>query len=70
MRIALIILSFTGLMLTILPAFLHFAGIIEFERHLEITTIGTILYLSTAPFWMNKGKKAEAKTETKAKAEK
>jgi purine-cytosine permease-like protein len=36
MRIALIILSFTGLTLTILPAFLHFAGIIEFERHLEL----------------------------------
>jgi hypothetical protein len=65
MRIALIILSFTGLTLTILPAFLHFAGIIEFGRHIEITTIGTILYLSTAPFWMNKGKKRE-KAEAKA----
>jgi hypothetical protein len=57
MRIALIILSFTGLTLTILPAFLHFAGVIEFGRHIEITTVDTILYLSTAPFWMNKGKK-------------
>jgi hypothetical protein len=57
MRIALIILSFTGLTLTILPALLHFAGVIEFGRHIEITTVGTILYLSTAPFWMNKRKK-------------
>jgi len=57
MNITLKIISYTGLLLTILPAFLHFYGIIEFEQHKWITFLGTVLYLTTAPFWMNKEKK-------------
>jgi hypothetical protein len=50
------IISWLGLLLTISPAFMHFAGMIEFEQHKWITFIGTVLYLTTAPFWMNKKK--------------
>ena len=57
MNIALKIISYTGLLLTILPSFLHFSGVIEFEQHKWITFLGTVLYLTTAPFWMNKEKK-------------
>jgi len=48
------LISFTGLALTIAPAFFHFAGIIKFEQHLWVTFAGTAMYLLTAPFWMNK----------------
>lgn len=65
MRLSLKIISFTGLLLTILPAFLHFYGVIEFEQHKPITLMGTTLYLLSAPFWMNKTKK---KAEDEAKA--
>jgi hypothetical protein len=51
-------LSWLGLILTISPAFLHFSGVIGFEQHKWLTLLGTLLYLTTAPFWMNK-KKAE-----------
>ncbi len=59
MRNALKIASLAGLILTIAPGFLHFAGVIEFETHKWITFLGTVIYLSTAPFWMNKEKKKE-----------
>ncbi len=59
MILVLKIISWLGLLLTIAPAFLHFAGTIEFEQHKWLTLLGTILYLSTAPFWMNKKKAKE-----------
>jgi hypothetical protein len=57
MRTALKFISFLGLILTLLPSFLHFYGVIEFEQHKWATFLGTALYLSTAPLWMNKNKK-------------
>lgn len=57
MRNILKIASLIGLLLTIAPAFLHFAGKVDFETHKWITFLGTAIYLSTAPFWMNKEKK-------------
>jgi hypothetical protein len=59
MRNALKIASLIGLLLTISPAFLHFYGTIEFEQHIWLTFLGTVIYLSTAPFWMNKEKTAK-----------
>lgn len=56
MRTALITISFLGLILTISPAFLHFEEIIEFETHKWITFLGTVMYLVSAPFWLNKKK--------------
>ncbi len=67
MRTTLKIISYVGLALTLTPAFLHFAGVIEFEQHKTITFIGTAMYLLSAPFWMNK-EKAEEKAEAEAEA--
>jgi hypothetical protein len=63
MRKALIIASLIGLTLTLLPALLHFYGVIEFEQHKWLTFLGTALYLTTAPFWMNKNKKETGKVK-------
>ena len=47
-------ISYLGLILTLSPAFFHFYGIIAFQQHKLFTLLGTVLYLATAPFWMNK----------------
>jgi len=54
MKIFLTILSFIGLALTILPSFLVFSKIINWETHLTLMTIGTLLWFLTVPFWMKK----------------
>ena len=54
MKIILIIISFIGLMLTILPAFLVFTKAVSWETHISLMTIGAIIWFSTAPFWMKK----------------
>jgi len=60
MRYLLKIISYLGLLLTISPSLLHFYGVIDFEQHKWITLLGTLLYLSSSPFWMNRKKtKAE-----------
>lgn len=56
MKIVLMILSFIGLGLTVVPAFLVFAGTIEWETHANLMMAGTILWFITAPFWMKKDK--------------
>jgi hypothetical protein len=47
-------LAILGLVLTILPSILTFSGIISFQQHKWLMTIGTILWLGTAPFVMQK----------------
>jgi hypothetical protein len=54
MRTILKILSFVGLILTIVPAVLVFVNIIELTTHKNLMLLGTILWFGTAPFWMNK----------------
>jgi hypothetical protein len=58
MKKILIIVSFIGLILTILPSILVFAKVIEMENHFTLMIIGTVLWFGTAPFWM-KSKKME-----------
>ncbi|WP_423128618.1 hypothetical protein [Gaoshiqia sp. Z1-71] len=52
MKKALIIISFIGLMLTILPSVLVFKGVIEMESHFHLMIIGMVLWFATSPFWM------------------
>lgn len=52
------VLSFTGLILSLLPAFLSFAGLISFEQFKILLVAGTVLWFSTAPSWINKKKTA------------
>lgn len=52
------VLSFAGLILSLLPAFLSFAGLISFEQFKILLVAGTVLWFSTAPAWINKKKTA------------
>jgi len=56
MRMILKILSFVGLILTIVPSVLVFANIIELSTHKNLMLLGTVLWFMTAPFWLNKKK--------------
>ncbi|MEX1241190.1 MAG: hypothetical protein WEB30_15810 [Cyclobacteriaceae bacterium] len=49
-------LSVIGLILSLLPALLSFNGVISFEQFKILLLTGTILWFSTAPFWINKKK--------------
>ena len=52
MKTLLIILSFVGLVLTILPSVLVFKGILEMESHFQLMVAGMVIWFATAPFWM------------------
>jgi hypothetical protein len=54
MKPMLVILSFLGLALTIIPAFLVFGGIITWNTHATLMLAGMILWFVTAPFWLGK----------------
>lgn len=56
MQLILKVLSYIGLILTVVPSFLVFAGVIELSFHKTLMLIGTLLWFLTAPFWMNKEK--------------
>lgn len=63
MKTFLKILSYTGLALTLLPAFLVFQGLISLELNKTLMLIGTICWFLTAPSWMNKSADEEALEE-------
>lgn len=46
------LLSFVGLGLTVVPAFLVFADVIVWETHATLMLVGTILWFATSPFWI------------------
>ena len=50
------LISLIGLLLTIVPAFLVFAGTIAIEQHYTYMLIGAIIWFVSAPFWMLKKK--------------
>ena len=56
------LISFAGLCMTLLPAFLVFNGSMTWERHALFMLIGTVLWFGSAPFWMT-GEKEEAHAE-------
>lgn len=58
-RIILIVVSFIGLALTILPSIMVFTRIIEMKLNFNLMIIGTILWFGTAPFWMRSKKLEE-----------
>ena len=58
MQTILKILSYIGLLLTVVPSFLVFAGVIELSFHKILMLIGTLLWFGTAPFWLNKSEEA------------
>lgn len=53
-RICLVVLSVVGLVLTVLPACLFFAGVISLEDNRYYMIVGAVLWFATTPFWMNR----------------
>jgi hypothetical protein len=50
MQFLLKLLSWIGLLLTIVPAFLVFNGYMPFEMHTRLMLAGMLLWFLTAPF--------------------
>lgn len=44
--------SFTGLGLTIVPAFLVWSGTLSWQHHSSLMIAGTLIWFAAAPFWM------------------
>jgi hypothetical protein len=57
-RIILNVISFVGLVLTIVPAFLVFFQRMELQQNKNLMFIGTIMWFVTAPFWMKHKKES------------
>lgn len=52
------ILSYIGLLLTLIPSILYFSGTISADTHKMLMFTGTVLWFLSAPFWMNKAEEA------------
>ncbi len=52
MKTVLKLASFLGLGLTVVPAFLVFAGTITWTTHATMMALGAVLWFVTAPFWI------------------
>ncbi len=46
------ILSFTGLVLTVVPSILVFTDAITFDMHTNLMVVGMLMWFATSPFWM------------------
>ena len=53
-KLILQIISFLGLALSIIPAFLVFGGILSKEVYLGLMIVGMVLWFGTAVFWIRK----------------
>jgi hypothetical protein len=67
MHLILKIISYLGLALSIVPAFLVFAGKIELETHYQLMIAGMVMWFGTAPFWMKPTTLEDDKTEETAR---
>lgn len=54
MKTVFVSLSVLGLLLTIGPAFLVFAGVLSWKAHATLMGVGTLLWFGTAPRWMHR----------------
>jgi len=54
MKNLIIIISIISLLMTLVPAFLVFAGVITFDTSKTLMLVGTLGWFITAPSWMNK----------------
>lgn len=55
LKLLLKLLSAIGFILTILPSFFVFNNTIDLNTDKLLMFIGTIIWFSSSPFWMNKG---------------
>jgi len=54
MKILLIGIGFIGLLATVLPSILVFAGMIDLGMHKIIAALGMVLWFASAPFFMKR----------------
>lgn len=47
-------ISYVGLLLTVVPSILVFAGAMELDIHKTLMWIGMVLWFVPAPFWLKK----------------
>lgn len=52
------IISFAGLLLTLIPSFLVFLNGMKLDTNKHLMLLGTLLWFVTTPFWMNKSQNA------------
>jgi hypothetical protein len=48
------LISFVGLLMTVVPSFLVFSGVILLDTHKWLMLLGTIIWFVSAPFWISK----------------
>lgn len=48
------LISFAGLGLTVVPAFLVFSGAITWATHARLMLLGMVLWFATAPLWIGR----------------
>lgn len=58
-KLLLKIISYIGLILTLIPSFLVFMQVIELDTNKVLMLLGTLLWFGTAPFWLNKTRNAD-----------
>jgi hypothetical protein len=54
MKIILRLLSLIGLLLTVVPSLMVFAGKIDMASHKNLMLMGTLTWFATAPFWIGR----------------
>jgi hypothetical protein len=47
-------ISFLGLALSVLPAFLVFGGVVSKQTHLYLMVLGMVMWFGTATFWIRR----------------
>ena len=57
---ALKLVSWLGLALTLLPSFFVFTGVLTLDGFKTIVLAGSLLWLGTAPFWINRDAREES----------
>ncbi len=60
MRIWLRLLSWLGLALTLLPSLFVFGGALSLDAFKTLVFAGSVLWLATAPFWINQDRSRES----------
>lgn len=56
MTVLIKLISYVGLALTVVPAFLVFTGRITWQTHATLMLVGTVMWFATAPLWMGQSK--------------
>lgn len=59
LKMLLKIISYIGLILTLIPSFFVFLKVIELDTNKYLMLVGTLLWFGCSPFWMNRTRKVD-----------